>query len=177
MQFPFHKFHELKWNLVWQSLACAFYMAFVLFVMGVSASNSLMWAAGASSLASSAYSVFAVPQSLVAEPKRILSGYVIGCTVGTLVHFLFKYFLQGQLFSPVENLDPHFFWIFAAISVVATLVLMVLWGAQHPPAVGMALIMVMNVSDPRMFLGIAVSIVVLVGIRKFFSKQLKNLVE
>jgi CBS-domain-containing membrane protein len=176
MKFPRHKFDELKYHLLWQTVLCAFFMGFVLFIMGLLSKNSSEWEIGATSLASSAYSVFALPKSVVAEPRRIFLAYVIATIVGLSLHFVLGYFVV-DLSSQFMFLDSHFFWVLAGVAVALCMLFMMIFGAQHPPATGVALSMVIDVHNWGVFWGIWISLLVLLALRIGLSKQLKDLVE
>ena len=176
MKFPRHKFHELKYHLFGQVLLCGLFMGLVLFIMGMFSSSSVAWAVGATSLASSAYGVFVLPHSVVAEPKRILLAYLIATIVGLLFHAILGYF-SLSITDHALTFDSHFFWILSALAVAITMFFMMLFGAQHPPATGIALAMVSDVNNWKAFAGIWISILILVAIRGLFSKYLRDLVE
>ena len=175
MYIPTNKFSEIKWNLLWQPAVCMLYMAAVLFFMGVKSGNTAIWAAGASSLASRAYCVFVVPKGIVSHPLRIILGYLIACLIGMLLHLGLTAVYHNINLHDVTN--THFFWVSAALSVGLSMIVMVFAGAQHPPAAGMSLVMVMDVNDARMFGVIWISIILLVLLRCLLRNKLKNLLE
>lgn len=177
MYIPTNKLSEIKWNLIWQPIMCVVYMSLVLLLMSVSFSgNVALWAAGASSLASSAYCVFAVPRGIVAQPMRIIIGYAIACVVGMLVHFSLKYiFVLLHIHDGLTS--THFFWITASLSVGLAMVAMVFAGGQHPPAAGMSLVMAMDLHSSRLFLVIWLAIIILVVLRFLLRHKLRNLLE
>jgi CBS domain-containing membrane protein len=177
MKFPPHKYHELKYHLLGQTLLCGVFMGFVLLLMGVLSSNSVEWAVGATSLASSAYGVFVVPHSVVAQPKRILLAYFIATIIGLLFHAILGYFSLKISTHFEATMGSHLFWALSALAVMFTMLVMMLSGAQHPPATGIALSMVSDVSNWRIFCAIWISVLVLVAIRKIFSHRLRDLVE
>ncbi len=176
MRFPRHKFSELKYHLMGQTFLCTLFMGFVLLIMGIFSGDSVAWAVGSTSLASSACSVFVTPFSAISRPKKILLAYGIASVVGLIFHAVLGYFslkVSGNFYS----VDSHFFWVLSALAVAATMILMMFLGAQHPPAAGIALSMASNISNFRIFFAIWVSVLVLIAIRLIFSKHLRDLIE
>ncbi|NCX93927.1 MAG: HPP family protein [Gammaproteobacteria bacterium] len=165
-------------NLIWQPLFCTLYMTVILIGMQfVSGHSSMMWAVGATSLASSAFNVFSMPHTAVSQPWRILTAYSVASFVGVLLHtfmiFLFLILIRHHIFF----VDPHYFWVMASLAVGLSLMLMVLMDAQHPPASGIALAMVLSVRDQYTFLAIWGSVFLLVFLRYVLRNQLRNLVD
>ncbi len=176
MKLTWKRFDELKYHLIWQTALYAVFMGVMLFIMGLLSKNSAAWDIAATSLASSAYAVFALPKSVASEPKRMFLAYVIATAVGLLLHFALGYFIVA-LSDHFRFLDPHFFWVVAGITAPLSMVLMILFGAQHPPAVGIALSMVIDVHTGMGFLGIWISFLILMAFRLGFAKRLRDLVE
>ena len=176
MKFPRHRYHELKYHLFWQIILCAFFMGFVLFIMGFISKNSEEWEIGATSLASSAYCVFALPKSVVSEPKRIFLAYLIATVVGLILHFILGSFV-ANLSMQFAVIDSHFFWALAGIAVAISMLLMMLLGAQHPPAIGVTLSMVIDVHSGGVVLSIWICLLILIALRVGLSKYLIDLVE
>jgi CBS-domain-containing membrane protein len=176
MKFPRHRYHELKYHLLWQTLLCAFFMGFVLFIMGLFSGGTGTWEIGATSLASSAYTVFALPKSVVSEPKRMFLAYLIATVVGLILHFVLGYFV-ANLSSQFSFIDSHFFWVLAGLAVAISMLLMMFFGAQHPPATGIALSMVIDVHNGGVVLSIWLCFLVLIAIRVGLAKYLRDLVE
>ncbi len=177
MWIPTHQRRDIKFNLLWQTLLVVLFMSVVLFAFNEATNSSVLWAVGTSSLASSAYIVFAMPQSIAARSHRVIGGYVVAIGVGIVFHqilyALFQVFSSHFFFQE----HPHTFWISASIGVGISMLLMVLLGFQHPPAAGIALVLVLGTHDFKVLTVIIIAVGVLAILRKLLSPYLKNLVE
>ena len=79
------------------------------------------------SIGATAFIVFALPNNIAAEPKRIIGGHFLG-------------FFIGSCFAVFPFMDIIFFKaIWFALSIGFTILLMVVLDFEHPPAAGIAL--------------------------------------
>ncbi len=134
-----------------QLLGATLFICLVLFIMDKYSVNKILWAVGASSLASSTYGVFMHPYGLPSEPKNIFIGYTMAVVVGELIRFvmLLAYHLidnQPWSYTPTGSA----LWIAAAISVTCVMMLMAIFDIEHPPASGLALVLVVELCRPDM---------------------------
>lgn len=157
-----------------QSLATIIFLSLVLFALNTVGKSEVVWAVGAGSLASSCFLVFGRPHARGAQPKRIVGGYLIGVITGELIHFTITRF---TFFQHVFFGSPHFqaIAVLAAIAVGVSLILMVLLHVEHPPAAGMALVLVLDVHDYHVLTVIVVASLVLALIRWGFGRFMVNL--
>ena len=167
-------FRAVRVNLLWQIALAVVYITMVLFCASFIAQSVAVWAVVVGSLSSSACSVFAIPSSVAANPRKIIGGYVIGLSVGLLVHFMIA---MLSIHMDKLSVHPHFFWIFASIGVGLTMTIMALTGLEHPPAVGAAIVLVLNVEGDHVFWMILLFALALAGIRKVLGNKLKDLVD
>jgi len=131
-------------NLIWQPLLATIFTGWILFFMGYFANSSVLWAVGAGSLSSSSYIIFSKPSTVPAAFKNILSGYLIGIITGITLHIIkmgFGYFNYGILDTPYSYIVE----MMAASSVGLCLFIMALFKVEHPPAAGIALILVIDI--------------------------------
>jgi CBS-domain-containing membrane protein len=91
-------------------------------------------------LGSSSFIVFTMPHTKASSPRFLLGGYIIACFTGSVCCLLRSQPFIINLFASPEMVYP----IFAAISVGAAIFLMVITNAEHPPAGGLALGLVLN---------------------------------
>lgn len=162
-------------NLIWQPLIAVFFVMFILFFMDHFANSDVLWAVGAGSLSSSCYIVFGKPSSSAADPKRIVGGYLIGILTGIVLRLLtmhFHDFQCGFLGTP----HFHVIGVVAAFSVGLCLFFMSLLKLEHPPAAGMALVLLVDMRDYGEILLIILSAFLLAFIRYFLRKRLVDLV-
>ena len=135
---------ELKYYF-FQLLGATLFIGLVLFVMDKYSINRIVWAVGASSLASSAYGVFMHPNGLAAKPKNIFVGYTIAVIVGEVLHLVL--FALGMItHHPINQIiaSGDGYWFAPALSVTCVMILMAMFDIEHPPASGIALVLVVE---------------------------------
>jgi CBS domain-containing membrane protein len=128
-----------------QLFGATLFICLVLFMMDTYALNKILWAVGASSLASSTYGVFMHPYGLPSKPKNIFIGYTMAVMVGELIRFIMLLGYHWIDQKPWSYLPTgSSLWIAAAISVTCVMMLMALFDIEHPPASGLALVLVVE---------------------------------
>ncbi len=163
-----------KWHFVFQISAAVFLMALVLFLMSVGSNSQLLWALGAGSLASSIFIVFTLPQSLAAEPRRLIGAYCLAIVIGVLTHvFLMHLFHAVTAHFILQNL--RVFWISSALAMGITMVLMIIFNCQHPPAAGVSIVLVLNIQEYTTVAVILFTAILLALINYFLKDYLINL--
>jgi len=111
------------------------------------------------SFGASTFIVFAMPSSWSAQPRGLVGGYLVGSLVGSGLSGLLSWAALRH-----HSLDgTHAVVLFAALSVGLCMYLMVITNTEHPPAVGIALALVVNPWDRStvLFLLLAASILAL----------------
>jgi hypothetical protein len=166
-----------KTHLLWQCIAAIVYVTFVLVCLDIVSSNQLLWAVGSSSLASSAYLVFSQPRCSSSNELHLLGGYFIAIVCGLLVRHLAVGVMQHwQLPSwLVIAHDPHMFWMSGSIAVGITMVLMLIFHLEHPPAAGLSLVLVIEQRSYEIVAVMFLLVVLLAGIQMLFKRRLCNL--
>lgn len=161
-------------HLVWQTLFAMLFMFAVLFALDHVSVSSLIWAAGASSLASTAFCVFGSPHARTSAPIRIFSGYVIGMISGELLRLVLHVGCLS-IIACKPNVPIHIMELAAVISVGFALVTMVLMKLEHPPAAGLAVVLVLDIREWYALIIILVAALLLTLIRWMLDKWLINL--
>ena len=161
-------------HLVWQTLSAMVFMYCVLFALDHVAASALIWAAGASCLASSAYCVFGSPHSRVSHPIRLFGGYVIGMISGEALRLVLGAACLG-LVTCQPNVPIHLMELAAVTSLGLALVLMVLFRLEHPPAAGLAIVLVLDIRSWAPIIIILIAAMLLTFVRWAFDKRLMNL--
>ena len=90
------------------------------------------------SLGASAFIAFAVPRSLLSGHRHMIGGYVVGMLVGVVMASL------NNWIDPPGGWDHALMVLFGALAISAAMFLMVLSRTEHPPAVSLALGLVLN---------------------------------
>jgi len=151
-QFPTH------WK---QYLIQSSYAAITVFFITIILSNNPVVIA---SIGATAFIVFAMPNNVAAEPKRIIGGHLVG-------------FFVGSCFAVFPFMDILFFkavWFSASVGI--TILLMVVLDFEHPPAAGTALGMALVGYSSSSASAILISVVILALIGFFAKPFLRNLV-
>ena len=156
-------------NYIWQPIVIFIFLSIILIVFFlIDSAVSVVWAVGVGSLASSAYLVFAKPSATASHPFRFVISYVIAIVCGLLMHYLGDYFLShGQ--------NTLYISILAALSVVITMLLMIWLRIDHPPAVGMALVFVIDLKDYRTSIIVICAITVMMMLKFLLNPWLRDL--
>lgn len=130
--------------------------------------SDVVWAVGAGSLASSAYIVFSKPSAVSSHPLRLIVAYVVAIVCGMATHYI------GNIILSLTN---QFFWVafLGAFAVLITLWLMLWLHVEHPPAVGMALVFVIDLRDYRTSIIVLGAITVLVILKTALQPWMRDL--
>lgn len=161
-------------HLIWQPLVAIIFVIFILFFMNHFANSDVLWAVGAGSLSSSSYIVFGKPSCAAAQPKKIIGGYLVGILTGFSLRIIT---MQFHDFECMLLGTPHFHLIalVAAVSVGLSLFFMALLKLEHPPAAGMALVLVIDMRDYNEILIVVIAAMLLALIHRLFSRRLVDL--
>jgi CBS domain-containing membrane protein len=176
MKLSLFKFKKHGPHLFLQQAIAVIYIAFILFFLSlVDDGSKILWAIGSGALSSSCYIVFVTPKSPIANSKRIIGGYFVGIIIGLLMHvFLTKMYNLTPYIGHFHT--SHIFWISAAITVGISLIAMVILGVEHPPAVGISLVLVLHLGEYTTLLMIFISAVILAFIHWLLKNWLVNLI-
>jgi CBS-domain-containing membrane protein len=147
MKFSLKRLDGYKSHLVMQTLLAIVYVAVMIFLLTlVSSPSSTLWAIGAGALASSTYIVFVTPHAANAEPRRIISGYFVSLLIGSVMRvILLKVNIQIVHISDIHS--SHIFWTISAVTVGITILLMIMLHSEHPPAVGVSMVLVLHLEN------------------------------
>lgn len=169
-----HRFKAMYWHLLWQPLAAVVYIGLVLVALGHTSGSDILWAVGVGALSSSCYIVFITPKSTSAEPRRIIGGYIIGIISGMVMHVLLS-LVEKNIMSH-NNFNNHLFWASAAITVGVAMLLMLIFNVEHPPAVGVSVVLVLEIHHYSIVGVILVAVMLLTILKRMLDPWLVNLV-
>ena len=91
-------------------------------------------------IASTAFTIFVVPNSVAASPRRVVGGHVVAVVTGSI----FSAILQIPGLESVSQDSRYLIDIMAALSVGLGIIVMVSTNTEHPPAAGTALRLVIH---------------------------------
>ena len=162
------RFAQNKWKYISQSLLTTVVMFLVLMSMNVVPDNDVLVAC----IGATAFMVFATPHKNISRERYIIPGYIIAMIVGVVCSLIChsSYMFHAHL-MPEYNDE-----IFGAIAVGLTMLAMVITNSEHPPAVTMALALVINSWTYRTILLTVLAISLLLTYRYLFRKVMIDLV-
>jgi len=139
----------------------------VLALMDAVAQTALIAALGAS-----AFIAFTMPRAHVSEPRYLVGGYLIGVVVGVVFGLTYRH-----LGVSAEGVGLHLApIILGGLAVGLSIFLMVILNAEHPPAAGIALGLVVNKTwDAHTVALILGSVVALCLVKRLLRRWLINL--
>ena len=112
---------------VFQSLVAVLVLMAVLYFLDILTHGAIVAALGAST-----FIVFAMPNSVTAQPRNLIGGHIMGLIAGSICYFALIY--------PSLGVTEEFVYILAAaLSVGLSIFLMVITNTEHPPAAATAL--------------------------------------
>lgn len=148
----------MNWkNYVFQSLAAAIATMIILFALSLE--NAVVIA----SIAASIFIVFAMPNAVAARKRAIIGGHWIG---------LFFGFVSTLIPQPYHFISIIVF----SLAVGLTMLTMVIFDMEHPPAAGTALGIAITGFSWNIGIAIITSTILLAIIRTVFRPYLKDLV-
>ena len=94
--------------------------------------------------ASSAFTIFVVPNSVAATPRKVIGGHLLAALIGTIIALL----LQSPFLIEIVLEKRYILDIAAALSVGVGIFVMVVTNTEHPPAAGTSLGLVIQCCQP-----------------------------
>lgn len=159
-------FHYIK-----QAVYAAIFIWFVVLAMDlVEGKVSLVWAVGASAVASSTYIVFTRPSCDASRSLHLVGAYAISITVGIACSHMLVFVSQHTGLPYVRVVE-----LVTAVSVGVALFLQTILGFSHPPAAGLALILTSEYWHYDTIIIILIAICVLALISQLLRKHIKDL--
>ncbi len=152
---------KLHWkNYVIQSLCATF--AVYLLILFLTLQDAIVVA----SIGATTFVVFAMPNSISAQPKNLIGGYLVGLGCGLLC----------LLIPKPQFLDPSIANSFIAASAIGlSIFVMVVTDTEHPAASGLALAVAMNGFSWRVVIAAIISALALSFIHVCFKRFLRDL--
>jgi CBS-domain-containing membrane protein len=143
-------------NYVMQSLLATFSVFIVLYFLSMQ--NAVVIA----SIGATAFIVFAMPDSITAQPRNVIGGQLVGL-------------LSGFLFSLLRQQALIYSLIIYSLAVGMAIFTMVVIDMEHPPAAGTALGVAMTGISLEVFIAVIVSIILLSLIHNYFKPYIRDL--
>lgn len=133
--------------------------------------DSLMKGAIVVGVASSAFTVFVLPNSVAATPRKVIGGHIVAALVGAFIALLLNI---PEVAAHTDN-SRHIIDLAAALSVGLSIFAMVVTNTEHPPAAGTSLGLVIYGFDWSSIIFILTAALVLSILRIALRPKMINL--
>ena len=133
--------------------------------------DTLLKAAIVVGVASSAFTIFVIPESVAATPRKVIGGHLVAALIGAGISFLLQ--TPGLEIYVLET--RYILEISAAISVGIGIFFMVVTNTEHPPAAGTSLGLVIYGFDWTSVVFIISSAILLSLVRILLRPRMINL--
>lgn len=166
------RFHGHQHKPVVQLVSAIGFMIAVLVIMTKTTEADILGAIGASSLAASACLLFSVPSAKAAKPLNIFLGYFIGISSGVLWHALTPPICQQMMsLSLLASYE-----VCSVLAIATSMLLMMILGFVHPPAVGLSLGLVVEYWQPETLYIILAAASLLAVLKKIYGEKMVDLI-
>ncbi|MBS19542.1 MAG: hypothetical protein CL733_00720 [Chloroflexi bacterium] len=160
-------FHSRWAHYTFQCLLAALSLLVILLV-----GDTLLQIAIVVGVASSAFTIFVVPNSVAATPRKVIGGHLVAGIIGSIISLT----LDLQMFSAYESVSARYILdIAAALSVGIGIFFMVVTNTEHPPAAGTSLGLVIHGFEWTSVVFILSSAILLSIIRLVLRNRMINL--
>jgi CBS-domain-containing membrane protein len=173
MKFRYRRTATQNWHILWQSLIVFTVMlGFMFAIKYYTNADEALSAIGATSLGATAFLVFVAHDSAMARSRRIMSSYFIGLVMGVIGSAALEYLGHCEGFHcQFANLDV----VISALTAMLAMILMLLLSSEHPPAVGIAIGLVLRTWDIPVLLIVAGTVLAIVVLKEVLRPWLLNL--
>ena len=159
-------FHGQETRYIGQSVLATLAVFAVLIVL-----DTIRESASIASLGASSFIAFAMPHQRISRPRLMIGGYLIGIVTGVICYWL----SLMPVWENVRYLSTGQHVLFGALAVGLAIFLMVLTQSEHPPAAGLALGFVIDGTDVRTVVVVALGIIALSAVKTALKPILKDL--
>jgi len=150
------EFPRLWKNYLYQSFLAAVVVFIVLLLL------TIEQAVIVASIGATAFIVFTMPRNILAKPRRVIGGHVVGL-------------ISGSLCALIPHSSTLASIIVIAFAVGVSICLMVAIDVEHPPASGTALGVALTGFTPGAMIAVLTSSIILSLAHTFSKKFLKDL--
>ena len=167
---PSFKRYWLRFFIQTLFIVVFMFLVMLTLIYGSTKHMDVLSAIGASSIAASAFNVFALPSSPVAMPHRIFGSYIIAIISGMGWHFVSPDLSKDLILSLTCSRC-----LASALSAGTTMLLMALLDFEHPPAMGLALGLVMDIWNDWTLFVVLIAVLALCAIKILLRSWLIDL--
>lgn len=160
-------------HMLWQSLLVfAIIFGFMYAMSHALNADDALVAIGATSLGSSAFLAFVAHDTAMARERRMIFGYIFGILLGAIASVIVQYMIHRGILTHYHS-DLRVF--FCAAVAMITMLCMTIFSCEHPPAVGMAIGLVLRHWDMPILTIIFVTVMVIAIVKIILRPWLLNL--
>lgn len=160
-------FRRKPGSYIKQSLLAAGVVAIILYFLKFISSGVIIVAA----LGASSFIVFTMPNTIPAQPRRLIGGHAVGIIIGSVFHYIF---ITGPLSEITAQYD-HLYILAGALVVGLSIFVMTITDTEHPPAATTALGIIIYGWTFQAIILVMVTAVGLALARKLLLPYLKDL--
>ncbi|MBS4539671.1 HPP family protein [Clostridium sp. D2Q-11] len=123
------------------------------------------------SLGATTFIIFTMPSAYSAKTKNILGGYTVGIISGIIFNSM-----SLVLVDKIDMINlSMLYMITGALSVGITIFVMAITNTEHPPAVGMALSLILTPWNYQSLLYVFISILLMILVKRLLRRWLIDL--
>ncbi|MGO1368069.1 HPP family protein [Senegalia sp. (in: firmicutes)] len=160
------KFKDNIKRYIFQCILATISIMFILLFL-----NYFVYTTIIASLGATTFIVFTMPKTHSAQTKNILGGYTLGIVFGIIFHLISIF-----LIDIIDSINLHtLYMITGALSVGVTSFIMTITNTEHPPAVGMALSLILTPWEFKTLFFVYLCIILMIVVKKLLKKQLIDL--
>ena len=161
------------WRLIlsqWALATCL--VLLVLFCLGRLLMTDILSAIGVSSIAASAFIIFTLPDSPVAATRRVIGSYLFAMMIGVVINWVVRWI--PQVYPGDSLLLLH--QLGGATAVALTMLAMIVFDYEHPPAAGFSLGLVLDQWNHWTLLVVFVAVIAFTTCSKLLHKRMVSVV-
>ena len=160
------KFKQNFWPYIWQCGLATFFMFVVLYFVDI-----VTYPAFLAVLGSTFFIMFTLPHSYASNPRPLIGGYIISAIVGVIFCLISRMpHIQSDFLTKSFEMV-----LCGAFAVGFAIFFMVIFNAEHPPAAGLALALIINPWDYLTIIFLLCIIVLLAIIKKWLGNIMIDL--
>lgn len=159
------KFQDNKLKYIAQTIMGAMAVTAALFIFDIVNQPVII-----ASLGASGFVAFSAPHNYTAQPRHLIGGYIIGITLGCLLHYFTTFPLETYAAQKIVHLAA------CAIAFALAMFFMAITNTEHAPAAGVTIGFVINDWTIFTILFVMLGIIVISSIQTVLKKWMIDLV-
>ena len=161
------KFKKFPLKYIFQCILATITVFAILLFLNVLKETAIITALGAST-----FIIFTMPTQYSSDIRRLVGGYIVGITIGIIFYIIYNAQIESiHVFSEQTSLI-----LFGAIAVGLAIFVMSIINAEHAPAAGIALGLVINNWDLSTILFIILAVTWLASVKHLLKGYLMDLI-